>query len=228
MVEVQKHLLSERDRGRSVGLAVASCVVPSIQSERKMGWRKRSMERVRKKEWLVEEHKPITVPGMEKFIERLLRESLNPDTSHRISRLRYYENPHEEGIGEAHIGRLAPWRKQLTEIGYLESDWDGEDASPPSQALIDSVDEMLGRWVGQAWNLRGKRLDVPRIGPVTDGSIDVHWVSECYELLVNIGGSVEDAESGTYYGDDYADDRTEGTFRLDAATPTPLLWLMYR
>ncbi len=240
MLGAQKHRLPESGTRRDGALAVASCVAPSTDAQHKVGWSKQSTEHNEMKDWLVGGREPLMAKGTQVIVEPFIqayREFFKPEARRRLPSFRYCdaieifsyrEKTFEKAVGEAQISWLDPWREQLRRIGDLESDWDGEGASAPSPELISSAETMLDQWLREARNLRGKHFDIPRIGPVADGSIDIHWVTEDYELLVNIGGPGSDPDSGTYYGDNYADDRTEGTFRLDAKTPTPFLWLLYR
>jgi hypothetical protein len=76
------------------------------------------------------------------------------------------------------------------------------------------------RFVGSqiAWAYEhGLVLDIPDIGPgPDDGSIDVHWCTKKYELLVNVKRS----EQAAFYGDDYGERKIKGSFDIEDTEET--------
>lgn len=84
-------------------------------------------------------------------------------------------------------------------ITSLERDWDDEGA--PGYAL-----ETWRRATGFLLALAGamldgfdEPLDAPRILPSAEGSIDLHWKTDSYELLINI--PADPNRPAAYYGD---------------------------
>ena len=78
------------------------------------------------------------------------------------------------------------------------------------------------------WSLQrdGFVVPVPAILPGPEGSIDLHWKTEIYELLVNIPS--DSAVRASFYADDFRSHAIKGTF--DPACPNRGLisWLMDR
>lgn len=133
-------------------------------------------------------------------------------------------------------GEIGSTRNSLEEISgtvkwlrSLEKGWDGEEAEPINEKYIEQAESLLKSWAYAAlthFANRGGAIEPPKARPTTDSTIDLHWKTDSYELIVNIGQCGE--KTAVYYGDDYDSDRTEGTFPIDKEYPTPLLWLIFR
>ena len=103
-------------------------------------------------------------------------------------------------------------RKTLTyveSILTLPNNWDGEGSPACSKATLDRTILFVTNHVKWLYEKLHIVLDVPDIGPGPNGTIDIHWRTTRYELLVNIPASVE--EPATYYGDDYASSIIQGS-----------------
>jgi len=66
-------------------------------------------------------------------------------------------------------------------------------------------------------------VPIPAILPGPDGSIDLHWKTEKYELLINIPGDLNAPAS--FYGDNYSTLKLEGTFDLKQLNFILIDWL---
>lgn len=96
----------------------------------------------------------------------------------------------------------------------LTAGWDGEDGAPYSRAVWEKATRFLSLHARWLWETYSVRIDAPQIGPAPDGSIDLHWKGDPYELLVNIPANP--AEPASFYGDDYGKHFIKGT--IDSAT----------
>lgn len=92
----------------------------------------------------------------------------------------------------------------------LEDDWDEEGSPGYSEETWSRAIEYLRRQSWVCWLRYGVTIPNPRISPGPDGSIDIHWRTESYELLLNIPR--HPPTSATFYGDDYARLSIRGTF----------------
>ena len=88
----------------------------------------------------------------------------------------------------------------------LEEDWDGDGAPAYQEESIEAAADFLYELVEKSEVLEATRV---RILPASEGSIDLHWKSPRFELLVNFrpDGSV------SYYGDDYCENSIQGKTR---------------
>jgi hypothetical protein len=96
----------------------------------------------------------------------------------------------------------------------LEADWDGEGSAAYERAVGERATDFVVKNAKALWNTFGRRMDVPDIAPGPKGSIDVHWKTRRYELLVNFPPAP--SEMASFYGDDYGKMVIKGT--LDPKT----------
>ncbi len=80
-----------------------------------------------------------------------------------------------------------------------KDDWDGEGSPAYAEETWQRAALFLVQNALRLWRTCGIAVDVPRIGPGPDGSIDIHWKSERRELLINI--PADSRELADYYGD---------------------------
>lgn len=81
----------------------------------------------------------------------------------------------------------------------LEDDWDGEGSPGYQEATWGRAVSFLREL---ALGLRRRyhvAIDAPRILPSAGGSIDLHWKTASYELLVNVPADPD--KPASYYGD---------------------------
>lgn len=88
----------------------------------------------------------------------------------------------------------------------LKEDWDGDGAPAYQEETIEAAADFLYELVEKSEALEATQV---RILPASEGSIDMHWKSARFELLVNFhpDGSV------SYYGDDYCENSIQGKTR---------------
>ena len=107
----------------------------------------------------------------------------------------------------------------------LEDDWDDEGAQKYSRETLDRALLFLKNHMQWAREKNGAALAVPRILPGPNGSIDLHWKSPAYEVLLNIPPAPALA---SFYGDDYGNIRIQGTLDPSAFNLGVLSWLIRR
>ena len=78
----------------------------------------------------------------------------------------------------------------------LEDNWDGEGAVKISDQTWQKAIDFLNRH-RFFWTLEE---NIPDISALHDGSIDLHWKNEKFELLINVKGN---SDLAGVYGDDY-------------------------
>lgn len=94
----------------------------------------------------------------------------------------------------------------------LEDDFDDEESVGYSEATWERAAEFVRRCALELYEAYGIPIAAPIIGPGPDGSIDIHWKTTSFELLVNV--PVDPDSPVSFYGDDYGDQKIRGT--LDA------------
>jgi hypothetical protein len=103
----------------------------------------------------------------------------------------------------------------------LEDDWDGEGSVGFSKITFNRAADFLRRYATGAWKRAGTIIPVPEILPGPDGSIDILWKTEGYELLVNIPA---ENKLASFYGDDLRDANIKGTFDASVENLGLLEW----
>lgn len=105
----------------------------------------------------------------------------------------------------------------------LHANWDDEGAPPVSAVAHQRAITFLRSEDARATQLGGA-LAVPRIGAGPDGSIDLHWLLDTFEILLNFPASA--TEPATFYGDDGGGGLSiKGTIS-EASTRSLLPWLI--
>jgi hypothetical protein len=105
----------------------------------------------------------------------------------------------------------------------LRDDFDGEGSEGYAEKTWKRAVEFLRRHARWVWETASMKIQPPRIRPGPSGSIDLHWKTPSYELLLNIPANP--AESATFYGDDYGRSTVEGSFDPSAFNTGILTWL---
>lgn len=83
--------------------------------------------------------------------------------------------------------------------------------------------EFLSKNALWLWNTQNVSVQAPEISVGPEGSIDLHWESERYELLINIRADA--SMPAGFYGDDKGSLKIKGTLSLAAYNRGLLLWL---
>lgn len=111
----------------------------------------------------------------------------------------------------------------------LPEDWDEQGAVAIQEATWLRATHFLWRHAHWLLRVRDLEIEVPKIDPLADGSIDLHWeVAGEYELLLNF--PADPAERARFYGDTFE----EGAFvRSDKVDPNGfdkgfILWWLTR
>lgn len=82
----------------------------------------------------------------------------------------------------------------------LKEDWDGNDGSPPNQKTFQRMTNFL-IWFENFLDRRNVSFPLkPNFSATNDGSIDIHFNNEKYEMLVNVSNNQEEGVS--FYLDD--------------------------
>lgn len=105
----------------------------------------------------------------------------------------------------------------------LPDNWDDEGAEKISEKTFEMAVKFLTNQSEKMELQENLSIPVPRINPVPDGSIDLFWKTDNYELLVNIPVSPNPIAS--FYGDDYGKITIEGTINLNNVNDCLLSWL---
>jgi hypothetical protein len=110
------------------------------------------------------------------------------------------------------------------ELLTLEADWDGEGSPKYSAEMFDRVVKFLHMHADNLSRDYDLVMPVPRIGPGPEGSIDLHWKQEGWELLVNIPAGV--GQLATFYGDNYGTQKIRGSLDPTVFNLGIVPWLM--
>jgi hypothetical protein len=92
----------------------------------------------------------------------------------------------------------------------LKDDFDGEGSAGYKRETWEHAVEFIRNCARHLWETDHVIIDIPDIQPGPHGSIDIHWETEDYELLLNI--PMNKRENITYYGDNYSDVKVKGSF----------------
>ncbi len=106
----------------------------------------------------------------------------------------------------------------------LKNDWDGQDGVGYSPNTWEKAVDLLRRQALAGVEEGGRSIPAPRILPGPNGSIDLHWKTQAFELLINVQEC--DEECASFYGDDCGKLTIEGTIDTGTANDALLAWLM--
>ena len=107
----------------------------------------------------------------------------------------------------------------------LKHGWDDEDALPCIDAWHRAIAFLRcqAEWAARHFSLA---LPAPEIMPLASGSVDLHWDTEEYELLINVPGDPK--QPATFYGDDRGSQHVKGALVPEAADEGLLQWITRR
>lgn len=105
--------------------------------------------------------------------------------------------------------------KQAEYILSLEADFDDLGSPAYERGTLERAGAFLRTVARFATDECGAEIGVPNIDPGPDGTIDIHWESSGFELLVNIPDAP--GERATFYGDDFGSFVVKGD--IDPASP---------
>ena len=89
--------------------------------------------------------------------------------------------------------------RQIEQMLALHKGWDDREALPIKRETIDKALKYMPLMEEYVHNMLNIKLGQPSLTAGTDGSVDLHWNSDEYELIMNVP---ERALPATYYGDD--------------------------
>ena len=113
----------------------------------------------------------------------------------------------------------------VEESRYLLTLRDEEDQLMISLPTWERAIEFLNTCTREASNDLGGQIDMPAILPGPCGSIDLHWKSSQYEMLINI--PADQGVPASYFGDDSDGNSVKGTI-VSGDNKGLLLWLATR
>lgn len=147
-------------------------------------------------------------PGVLPITHWLHREKATPVTQARV----FVRVDADSALPSALSGVMEAIERSR-EITELRDDWDGEGSAGYSVETWKRATDYL-RWTAlSCWEQFRVAIPPPWIIPGPEGSIDLHWQAETYELLVNVPGAPEKA---TFYGDHRNGMFIEGRFTPEA------------
>ena len=124
---------------------------------------------------------------------------------------------------EKKLGLLLDAR--VKQILSLQENWDEEGAEKFSKDTLERVCSLLKAVFQDLWN---EMIDIPfpLIQPVPDGSIDINWETENFELLVNIPSTPD--ELVNFYGEkiDHPENEIEVRINYNLITQSIIPWLI--
>jgi hypothetical protein len=147
---------------------------------------------------------------------------LDQQVSQTIVRLRGYSQRGEPI--PPNFGQILREIEKSQHLLELEHDWDGEGSPGYEKQTWDRATTFLSHNIILLWQLYHVCVDVPRISPGPDGSIDIHWKSKSPELLINIPSDL--SEPADYYGDNKLGQIVKGVLDTSVKNLWLLMWLM--
>jgi len=88
--------------------------------------------------------------------------------------------------------------------------WDGEGSLGYNEVTWTRAITLLRTHISWLWKRHGLIVEAPNILPGPNSSIDVHWRTKNFELLINIPD--DPSAQASFYGDDYGQRSVKGTF----------------
>jgi len=111
-----------------------------------------------------------------------------------------------------------------TRILSLEDNWDKEGSKAYKKESFDRAVTFLEQLYQKLIYEHDLRIQIPAIGPGPEGSIDIHWKTNKFELLLNIPEDYQ--ELAGFYGDDYDKESIEGNLNLTSLQDVLVRWLI--
>lgn len=104
----------------------------------------------------------------------------------------------------------------------LKDDWDGEGSPAYSEATWLKATKFLRDFVASLSTVYDVNIGLPKIGAGPQGSIDLHWKNDQFELLINIP---VDGHVAMFYGDDYNENVMEGSLNIHKINKGLCVWV---
>lgn len=122
------------------------------------------------------------------------------------------------------LNRLKGVVEKSRHILELEDNWDDEEAESYSENVWENVLTFVVNLHLTAFKVFIVELDYPKIYPGPNGSIDITWKADTYEVLVNF--PVNETDEITYYGEDNRSSKFKGSFKSTASCNSLLMILI--
>ena len=106
----------------------------------------------------------------------------------------------------------------------LPDNWDDQGSAGYTEAVWMRATDFLMRHAKWLYERHCLSVEAPDIGPGPEGSIDLHWRTDEYELLINIPASPQ--KPAGFYGDDYGKAVIKGTLDTAGISRGLETWLM--
>ncbi len=106
----------------------------------------------------------------------------------------------------------------------LQDNWDDEGSLGYSDATWQRAVDFLVLNITCLWENHSVSITAPTIGPGPDGSIDLYWKANSYQLLVNIPLKID--ELATFSGKKQSGPVVRGAFDSTADNSDLLVWLL--
>lgn len=91
----------------------------------------------------------------------------------------------------------------------LKTNWDGENSEGFSKETWIGVSNFLLNYSYKIYHNYGNLIDLPKIYPSSNGSIDLDWETDNYGMIINVA---KGGQLATYYADNIGKQMTEGVF----------------
>lgn len=111
--------------------------------------------------------------------------------------------------------------RQASQVLQLHEDQDVQ-AIPYSAETLARAVAFLRTHIEWLWRSYGVKMAIPTIGLGPNGSVDLYWKKQSWELLVN----VPPIGPATYYGDNYGREKNKGSFDPEKLSTSVIAWLM--
>ena len=115
--------------------------------------------------------------------------------------------------------------KRVNHILNLSENWDDNGAEKFKKETLERVSNLLKKILQELWD---QMVDVPfpLISPVPDGSVDINWETDKFELLINV--PAKDNLLVNLYGErmSHPEDEVEVRINYDMATQYVIPWLI--
>ncbi len=128
--------------------------------------------------------------------------------------------------GSTNAPRIQRMEQAIQEARWildLWDDWDDQGSPGYAEATWQRAIDFLMKNTLALWEDFGVHVDPPNIDPGPNGSIDLHWQTDGYELLINVPADTNTPVA--HYGDNRAGRITKGPLDLSAPNHLLLLWL---
>ena len=151
--------------------------------------------------------------------DRLNLQSPSATHSYRLRR----ETAKTHALSSKIFARILAEIDSSRELLSRKEDWDDEGANAFSPDTWKRAERFLITQADHAYRTLGIVIPSPNISGVADGSIDIHWKSANFELLVNVP---QKNEPVSFYGDDFGAATIHGTLTSVEASPALLAFLL--